>query len=218
MLLDAIDIYCERTEPGLFNEPLNVITNIAFLVAATYLYLLYRDGHHKDRQARVLIVLVAIIGIGSTLFHTFANQITLLADVLPISLFVFYYLWVVLRRFLHWGAGKTGFALLVFAGTAWLMEAIPDPYNLNHSAPYFPCLAAIIYIGLRMRAVRHESAEAFFVAATWFAVSLFFRIIDIAMCSILVTGTHFFWHLCNSVVLALLAKQIIEHPPLTLKD
>ena len=29
-----IDIYCERIEPGLWAEPLNAITNLAFIIAA----------------------------------------------------------------------------------------------------------------------------------------------------------------------------------------
>jgi hypothetical protein len=217
-LFDNIDIYCERADIGVLGEPLNTITNIAFFLAATYLYLLYRDRHHKDHQAKNLIILVGIIGVGSSFFHIFANKLTLLADVIPIGLFVFYYLGVTLRRFLHWSTPKIALALLVFAGAAMLMQCIPDPYNLNHSATYFPCLAAIIYIGLRMKAIHHESAETFFIAATWFSVSLFFRIIDIAMCDTIASGTHFLWHICNSVVLVLLTRLVIEHPPLTLRN
>jgi hypothetical protein len=30
----AVDIYCERLGPGLWAEPLNAVTNVAFFVAA----------------------------------------------------------------------------------------------------------------------------------------------------------------------------------------
>jgi len=217
-LFDSVDIYCERTDVGLLNEPMNAITNLAFIAAATYLYLLYRDHHQRDRAAKILIVLIGIIGIGSSLFHMFANQLTMLMDVIPITLFVFYYLWTAFRRFLHWGNGQTFLLLLLFGGCTWLIGLIPAPYNLNNSAPYLPCLAAIIYLGMRMKDIRHESAETLFLAATWFSVSLFFRIIDMALCSLIFTGTHFLWHLCNSVVLCVLTKVIVEHTPLTLRN
>ena len=32
-----IDLYCERTAVGIFNEPLGLISNVAFLIAAFYL-------------------------------------------------------------------------------------------------------------------------------------------------------------------------------------
>lgn len=218
LLLDSLDLYCERTDIGILAEPFNAITNMAFLVAAAYLHLLYRDRYYKDKQAWNLIVLVAAIGFGSGIFHIFANRFTMFLDVIPIGMFVFYYLWVVMQRFLHFNRLKVFFLILCFAASAWLMQLIPTPYNLNNSAVYLPCLAAIIYLGLRMKAIKHDSAETFFIAATWFAVSLFFRIIDIALCDITFIGTHFIWHMCNSFVLVLLTRLVIEHPLLTLRN
>lgn len=31
---DYVDLYCERLAPGLFGEPLNLLSNLAFLVAS----------------------------------------------------------------------------------------------------------------------------------------------------------------------------------------
>jgi hypothetical protein len=39
-----MDAYCERTAPGLLNEPLNAITNASFLIAAWAAYYLITDG------------------------------------------------------------------------------------------------------------------------------------------------------------------------------
>lgn len=39
---DFIDIYCERTAQGFWNEPLNALTNAAFLIAAYCAYRLAR--------------------------------------------------------------------------------------------------------------------------------------------------------------------------------
>ena len=79
-----IDLYCERTAVGLFNEPLGLISNVAFLIAAFYL----------SRQSRqsiasyLLIAWLSVIGIGSGLFHAFATTATLLMDVVPIQGFI----------------------------------------------------------------------------------------------------------------------------------
>ena len=38
--MDAVDHYCERTDPGIWAEPLNALTNLAFIIAA---WLLWHD-------------------------------------------------------------------------------------------------------------------------------------------------------------------------------
>ncbi|CAN0604740.1 unnamed protein product, partial [Ectocarpus sp. 12 AP-2014] len=60
---DFIDAYCERMDAGFWAEPVNALTNAAFLIAA---YLLYRQLRGTDdRAALALTGLVAAIGIGS---------------------------------------------------------------------------------------------------------------------------------------------------------
>src|SRR6186997_2753218 len=86
-----IDLYCERTAPGLLNEPLNAASNLAFLIAA----LVATRVARRDPSARsdgflwLLIALVYLIFAGSTAFHTFANAWSRLADTLPIAAFIY---------------------------------------------------------------------------------------------------------------------------------
>jgi hypothetical protein len=44
-IFDPIDAYCERLGPGLWAEPLNALTNLAFIVAA--LICAWRLGHPR---------------------------------------------------------------------------------------------------------------------------------------------------------------------------
>src|SRR6478752_5502086 len=90
--------YCERTGDLLWSEPLNALSNIAFFIAAWLLWKSYKANHIRSRPTAVLIALIALVGFGSTLFHTFANGLTMLGDVIPIAVFTFYYLWNALRR------------------------------------------------------------------------------------------------------------------------
>ena len=79
--------YCERIDGSFWAEPLNAVTNAAFLVAALAGFWLWRRQGGRDAVTLVLIELVFAIGIGSFLFHTVPNRWTLLADVVPIQLF-----------------------------------------------------------------------------------------------------------------------------------
>lgn len=89
-LLTPVDLYCERTGPGLWAEPANALTNLAFIVAGLWgvrQVRRYRTGSF----AEVLAWWVVAIGIGSTLFHTFASKGTIWADILPIAGFTLAY-------------------------------------------------------------------------------------------------------------------------------
>ena len=68
----TIDGYCERTGAGLWSEPLNAATNAAFLVAALVMWRRTEGGRAPVEAA--LVALLALIGVGSALFHTFAAR------------------------------------------------------------------------------------------------------------------------------------------------
>ena len=66
------------------------MTNAAFLIAALWAW----QRPDLPVMARVLTVILALIGIGSFLFHTFAQTWASLADVLPILMFILVYIYV----------------------------------------------------------------------------------------------------------------------------
>ena len=103
-LCAAVDHYCERTGSGVDAEPLNALTNAAFLVAAWGAWRFL--SRHPSRSAHGLVVaLIAtmvLVGVGSFLFHTVATRWAEWGDVLPIMLFMLLYLWLVLTLFFGW--------------------------------------------------------------------------------------------------------------------
>ncbi len=56
----AVDAYCERTGPDYWSEPLNALTNLAFLLAALWVW----PATRGYPVARALAVNLGIIGIG----------------------------------------------------------------------------------------------------------------------------------------------------------
>ena len=69
--------YCERgADAAFWAEPLNALSNIAFLVAALAAgrELAGRPTGGRRHFEALLVVLVAVIGIGSFLFHTLATR------------------------------------------------------------------------------------------------------------------------------------------------
>ena len=46
--LTPVDNYCERIDPGFWAEPLNALSNTAFILAAAYGFYLWRREGAKD--------------------------------------------------------------------------------------------------------------------------------------------------------------------------
>ena len=100
-LFATVDAYCERLGPEFWAEPLNAVSNAAFLIAAGVAWILARrSGRDGDWAVRALVINLFAIGIGSFLFHTFAQRWSGAADVLPIMLFILLYLYLAVVRYI----------------------------------------------------------------------------------------------------------------------
>jgi hypothetical protein len=198
-----VDLYCERTDPSFWAEPLNAVSNAAFLVAAA---LAYRDWRRRsdDPATLLLIIVTALVGFGSFAFHALATRGAALLDTIPIALFIHGYLYVALRRYLGLRiAVSLGIVAAFLAGAQGVSAMLPRVL-LNGSTSYLPALAAMLVIGWIARGA--EPGRALLRAAGVFALSLVFRTVDLSMCPDLPPGTHALWHVLNAVVLYLLLR------------
>ncbi|MCP9928293.1 ceramidase domain-containing protein [Cyanobium sp. CH-040] len=206
----TLDLYCERLGPGLLAEPVNAATNAAFLVAAWWIQARARRlGVADDPGIGALTALVVAIGVGSTLFHTFATTWALLADVLPILLFQLVFLWLYLRR--RTAAGAATALLLVTLFLLATLASRTAPELLNGSLAYAPTLVVVLLLGWRER--RRCGRPGLLTAGVVFSLSLLMRSVDQLLCPWLPVGTHLLWHLLNAVVLALATAALMPASP-----
>jgi hypothetical protein len=232
--------YCERGLDGSFwAEPLNAATNGAFIFAALAgAVSLARLEHQETAKHRtetaslwLLVALVAAIGIGSFLFHTFATRWALIADVAPITIFMVAFLIFSLRKFLGIGWPATAVLVIVFFAAGTMTErlicrvlaalAADGSHSgqgvtcLNGSLGYLPALVSLVLVGLPT--LRHYPATGrkLLIASVVFAVSVVFRTVDQEICAATVLlghprGTHPLWHVLNGVTLYLLLQAAIQ--------
>lgn len=216
---EPIDAYCERTDASFWSEPINAVTNFAFLVAALVCARELARVGRPDPVAALLIALIALIGIGSFLFHTVATRWAALADVLPIALFIHLYLWAALRRFLA-VPPLAALAVVVafFVLSRLAVAALAGPLGqlsptLASSAGYLPAALAIFVVAAFAGRGREEVRQSLAGTGLIFLVSLTFRSADLALCSAWGLGTHWLWHLLNAVVLARLTLLLVRAAP-----
>ena len=197
-LLRQIDGYCERVGPGYWAEPVNAVTNAAFVLVALWMW----RRSAGVPVARVLSVVLGLIGIGSYLFHTHAQTWAALADVLPILAFILTYIYLATTRFLLQPAWVGVASVIGFFPYAILLTPVFQhlPF-FNVSSVYWtvPLLIAIYGVGLRRR--EPEFARGLFIGAAILCLSLTFRSLDMTLCAQIPLGTHFMWHILNAIML-----------------
>ncbi|QIE55198.1 hypothetical protein G5B40_06880 [Pikeienuella piscinae] len=208
-----VDIYCERLDPSFWAEPLNALSNLAFLVAAFIAFRAARRAGRLELLTLVMILLAVAVGVGSFLFHTFATRWAGVADTMPILLFILFYLYLAARRYLRlpvMAALVVPVAFVPFAAlfTNLWRGALP---SLNGSEGYLPVVVALLLFGAILHFRGHPAAPALIQAAAVFALSLTFRSLDQSVCGAIPIGVHFLWHCLNGLLLALVMLAFIRH-------
>lgn len=205
-----IDSYCERTDAAYWSEPVNALTNAAFLIAA---FVMWRRLRGQGLPMGMLLVgLLAAIGVGSFLFHTHAQTWAMIADVVPIGLFILTYVFAASRDFLRlplWGAALAALAFIPYAAAAGALFARLPGFSV--SAGYWPVAVLIVaYAALLWRSAP-DTARGLALGAGILVVSLGFRSADQALCAAFPLGTHFMWHILNGVMLGWMIEVYRRH-------
>jgi len=209
-----IDIYCERLAPGLLAEPLNAATNLAFIIAGFFALALARKENAMNWRSATLITLIFAMGVGSTLFHTFATFWAMMTDVLPILAFQIVFIQIYAQRVMGLHCKWTFPLLGLFFFLMWGSMQLPRDW-LNGTLEYAPALIFVTAFGLYHLKNASREKCGLLAAAAVFVISMTLRSIDNQICVILPTGTHFLWHCLNAIVLYLSARAYILNANIT---
>ena len=210
-----IDIYCERMGPQFWAEPVNAITNGAFLIAAALVFTVLRRDGRLEAGTGLLLALLTAIGIGSFLFHTVATRWAALADVLPIMLFILAYLALTMRRGFRLNWWWAGGITLAFLPASFAVSSLVGQLaggTLGGSSGYVPALLALLIAGGWLWARGVRDGQWLLAAAAVFVASITLRTLDQPLCQATPFGTHFLWHVLNAGVLGLLIWALARMP------
>ena len=205
-----IDGYCERLTPAYWAEPINAVTNAAFLIAA---FIMWRRVRGQGMPlAMLLVVILAAIGIGSYLFHTHAQVWAALADVAPILLYILVYIFAINRDVWQMrplpAAMVTALFIPYAAATLPLFQLVP---GLGGSAAYAPVPLLILIYAFLLRNRTLETARGLAIGAFILIASITFRALDEPLCMQLPLGTHFMWHILNATMLGWMIEVYRRH-------
>jgi hypothetical protein len=205
---DQFDGYCERVDFTYWSEPVNAVTNAAFIVAALIMW----SRTSGMPLARLLCAILFAIGVGSYLFHTHATQWAATADVVPIALFILTYIFAMNRDVWRWPLWLAVGGALAFIPYAIILTPVfaALPF-FDVSAFYWPVPLLILIYAVLLRHRYTYTAQGLAIGAGILIISLTFRTIDEWLCSAFPMGTHFMWHILNGLMLGWMIEVYRRH-------
>jgi hypothetical protein len=156
---------------------------------------------------RALIAIGTSVGIGSILWHTYPTMPTLVLDIVPILIFIMWYIWLYARNVIGM---RPPFA--VASAAAFLLAtllAFPFAGVLHGAFVYTPGLIVTLVLGVFHAREQRAARFTLLAAAGVYMAALFFRTIDNEVCTVLPIGTHFLWHLLIGLVTYLAMRSLI---------
>ncbi|WP_147125642.1 ceramidase domain-containing protein [Shimia ponticola] len=209
-MFEQIDIYCERTDFTYWSEPLNAVTNAAFLIAALVMW--HRTRGHGLPIATALIVILACIGVGSFLFHTHATGWASLADITPIGLFILLYLYAVGHDFLGWTWWQAGLLVVAFVPFAAVVTPLMDRLPFFQISNFYWNVPILLILFAPLVAQKNrQTALGMVIGASILTISITLRSYDMPVCDDLPAGSHFWWHILNGVMLGWMIEVYRRH-------
>ena len=202
-LTKPIDQYCERIGIGLLAEPLNLFSNLAFVIVAYISWRAFKKLDLNDKvlkkDMKYLTRLVALVGFGSGLFHSFANAWSMVMDVVPIIAFLLLYLYLYLNRIVSLSVKGSFIGLFGFLLLSLVIALMPFLPDLNGSEFYLGTLVTLLAITFREK----DYLRLHYLLATLcFVLALTARVVDESICQATAgVGSHFLWHAFNSVLI-----------------
>ena len=199
---NSADIYCERLDASFWAEPINAISNLSFIVAGFFLWRL------RTPRSTLMAFLVILIGLGSFSFHTFANRLTGLLDVLAITLYLVTFAFLIPKQW-----SRNSIVIQLGSVLMLIFSIVLVQLLISRLKPALPWLPSGIYLGawlalIMFALITHYSnmpaARFLWLAVIVFPASLLSRQLDMPLCDS-IGGSHWLWHLLNGLSLFLSA-------------
>ena len=199
---------CELQSNQLRSQPLNLITNFAFLITSYLIFRLIKNEKVKDKGIHLLFLTSILIGFGSIAHHTVPTNFTLLLDGIPIYIFLYFGFCQILDILTE--KKELAFLLpsLYIFLNIFISLFIHLPIDSNALTPIINLFLFIPIIFIFYKRFGNKT-NLFSLSLGFYALATIFFVLDEIICNQLPFGTHFLWHIFNAAAIYYFVKFII---------
>ena len=196
--LHTLGFYCGRNGSGLFDEPQNSFSNLAFLVGALLAFRVWRATDKSDRFILALVLMLGAIGVGSFIFHTYPTAGTLYIDLIPIQLYILATIWYALNRVFRCTWTVTVLLVLGFFILRQTWIYIVPQGLFGGGVTHIPTLVVLLLFIVISAIRRLPLWRYLLVGAGCYWAALVVRSWDVPLCSQFPLGLHWAWHILSA--------------------
>ena len=204
-----IDVNCERTQDGLWQEPFNTLTGLAYFLVAYLLWQMLKKRPRRPFLLKFMLGITIAIGVGSMLFHSTARMWAALLDSVPIAIFAAVYMYALMRHILNLRWWGILLVMLVFIAANFAFKY----FVIRAADGYISILPTLGFIALTtiyMWLSKNPSRKCFLLITLLSFIAVYWRIMDFEICKDFPIGTHFIWHLVMAGVIYNLNAELIR--------
>jgi hypothetical protein len=193
----SVTEYCERVDNSIFGEPINLLTNLTFIISACFVFRLLKEKKVQDNTYKFLIGIILMIGVGSASWHSFRTSLAHALDFVPIFIFFLSFLFLMLEKLL-----KSKSQAILLTSTYFVLQLSVSflfPQILNGSIRHIVNIGIFILLILWIKKKYRRLNSSVYLAFGTYSVGVLFRSMDSLVCSNFHLGTHFLWHIFTAM-------------------
>lgn len=194
-------------------ETLNQASNITFIIGAAYTWWMWKQKKCNDHFSLLLIILVASIGLGSFIFHTYPSNKTIWIDLIPIQVFGLSYFAYIGTKYFKASKIKIFLALVVFfyARQYWIIYMPRGA--LGGGITHIPTLILLVACSLLLISKHKMFSLTLLTASFFYIMALFVRAYDEQVSLTFSIGLyHWVWHILTATTASILIYATVKYP------
>lgn len=206
-------VYCERASWFFLEQPVNVLSNLAFFGAAAAVWI---DDRGRGTSLSLLAGLLAICGLTGVAWHATELHSMLAFDVGAQLILSGVLATVLTHQILHWPPINSVMVGIVIVLLALFGRDLGLPYLLQNGGAFLPMMIFLVLLSFaEVQSGDHVPAKYLLAAAYVLFIGLILRSLDWPLCGTITIGMHWAWHLasalCAWLAIAAVHKNRIMH-------
>jgi len=198
---------------------LNQVSNIAFVIGAIYAWYIWRQRNSDDKFSLLLIVLLALIGIGSFIYHAFPSDKTIWIDLIPIQIFGLSYFAYLGKKYFELSNLQLLLILVAFFFVRQYWIIYMPRGAIGGGITHIPTVFLLLSSALLLLSRYKKFSTMLLIASAIYILALVIRAMDKQISVQFPVGVHWIWHILTALTASMLILATILCPAsIKLKD